>query len=337
MTLKYFKYELKKSIWPMIILTIMGSLLYIPQLIAYRLDTRPSLINITLFLINACLIVPIYEFSFLTKKRSVDYYYSLPVKRSSIVLFKLIAGFIKILISYTVVFFLGLLIIVLKENSYYILYFFVYYLVSIFVAMFLYSFISFIFVRANTIIDGILFTILINVAVLLLVLSIDKLMYDLFTIDFIVNVADLTFFQPFMLIRDFFEELIYYGSVSMVPLRASLIGKYHLFIIWFLIAIASVFGLLYSTKVDKAERAEQISNSYFGYRILIPLITVTLIYATNINPFEYISYFVIFAVIMGGILVLYIIYQRTFKLKLKYWIIFTATAIFGILLNIIFK
>jgi hypothetical protein len=105
------------------------------------------------------------------------------------------------------------------------------------------------------------------------------------------------------------------------------------YILWSIIGDLSLAGLYCGTLFDKAERAEQISNSYFGYRIVIPFYLVMIYYTIQMNPFQNGLYFVVHALILGTGLIGFIIYRRTFKLPFKYWIILSGAVIVGMLLG----
>ena len=330
----YLQYELKKSVWPIIILTIVGALIYLPILItsdfyeynSYIPETRLG--AIATFLCIICTVIPIYEFSFQKKKRSVDEFFSLPIKRAALIAVKFVSGYLKIIISYSIVFFLGLLIVLSKNINYYYGYYFLFYLSSILLAIVLYAFNAFIFSRGNSILDGILFIILYIFMVLLIIISINQLVYDLFNKFNFLESNYLTPYSPISNLTNYFDTLIRYGRLTHF-MRGSLLEG---FLIWSIIGVASLFGLFYSVKTDKAERAEQISNSYFGYRTVIPLYVILIFYATQLNISSTIN-LLFYAMIFGSGLVGFIIYRRTFKLPLKYWIILSSAFIVGIILT----
>lgn len=332
MTMRYFKYELRKSIWPTIILTILGILMYIPALASNNFLNH-SYPNINLGFIAAflgivCTVVPIYELSYLMKKRSIDEYYSLPIKRSVLITTKFLSGFLKILISYTIAFFLGLLVIIVKGHNLLIGYYFPYYLFSVIFAFHLYAFNSFIYSRANTIIDGLVFINLYSSIFIFVIGAIYRVFYDAFAYNSIFNILSSQSYSPINYLTKYYDNLIKYGS-----------GNYEImwfsYIMWSIIGVLSAFGLVYSTKIDQAERTEQISESYFGYRVLIPTYLISVILFAQLNPFDSVVTFVLVSILYGAGLVGYIIYRRTFKLPIKYWIVLSSSVLVGILVNLI--
>lgn len=334
---KYFKYELKKAIWPTIILTILGILIYIPILASSNFvrdvyyNPKTNIGTITTFLAIVCTVVPIYEFRFLMKKRSIDQLYSLPIKRESLILCKLVAGYLKILIAYSIAFFLGLLVIIMKGHSFNLQYYIPLFFMSIIFGLFLYGFNCFIFSRANTIIDGIIFIFFYIFAVFLIILFVLVFLEKLVLIENIDYYYFGFSYSPLVLINNYYDSLI--AASDFFPKNYD--NNWISYVIWIIVGITSFVGIYISPKYDKAERAEQISNSYFGYSVIIPVYLFLLIFVFEINPFRQPYQIMIIALLFGASIIGYIIYLRTFKLKLKYWIIVAIIVIVGIIASIL--
>ena len=330
---KYLIYEIKKSIWPTIILTLIGALIYIPTLMMARFvpdlynPPHPRLGTVSFVLCAFCILVPIYELSYQKKKRSIDQLYSLPIKRTTLITSKFVSGFTKIFIAYTFIFFLGLLVIISKENPFYLGYYFPFYFISVLLGLSLYAFISFIYSRANTIIDGIIFIFFYMFILLLIIRGIDQLYIDMFRTYPNTSYENFFPFSPMINLTEFYTMLIRYGGI----VSPSVVIDWVCHLIWTVIGILSIIGLIFSTKIDKAERAEQISDSYFGYRVLIPLYLVLIIYVVQLE-FYHSMIILTLALLFGAGLTLFIIYRRTFKLPWKYWIIFAGSIILGLFL-----
>lgn len=336
MKLKFFFYELKRSIWPMVILTILGLLINIPAIITEDysgLYANTNLNNFMVFLSIACVVTPVYEFAFLNKKRSIDNYYSLPLKRQSIIMFKFTCGYIKILLSYSITFFIGFMFIVIRHFNFYIEYYLSFYFLSVLLGLSLYAFFTFIYTRANSIIDGIIFIVFYLFIFTIVLNSVRELFYDLFNINFGRLFYDFSPFNPLSKLASMYDKLIKYGSLASVPGGYGIKNDWIYYLIWSIFGSAALVGLYFSPIYDKAERAEQVSNSYFGYRLIIPIGTVLFLYNLNLKPFRYASEFALIAIYAFIVLTLYIIYQRTFKLSLKYWLIYLATIIIGFVLT----
>jgi hypothetical protein len=343
MTLKYFKYEFKKSLWPIIILTVLGALIYIPTLISadflindngiFKTDTHLGLMGV--YLCIACTLVPVYEFAFLMRKRCIDEFYAMPIKRVNIMACKFFSGYVKILISYAFVYFSGMLVVLFKAQNFHMVFYLPFFLYSSLLGLAMYSFNSFIFTRANTTVDGIIFIILYIFMFLLVQTSIIQLARDF---HYVIK-TDLSYvfpYSPMINLITYYSRLIQYGTIdpNLIMMDFNHFSFSTSYTLWSIIGVLSLAGLFCGALFDKAERAEQISDSYFGYRIVIPLYLVMIYYTIQMNPFQNGLYFVIHALILGTGLIGFIIYRRTFKLPFKYWIILSGAVIAGMLLGV---
>ena len=91
---RYFIYELKKNFWPLVILTAISAGLYLVVLSYFEPVSRygensvvintPPLQTVMIELCILCIVAPILMYSFKMNKRSVDAFYSLPIKREKI-------------------------------------------------------------------------------------------------------------------------------------------------------------------------------------------------------------------------------------------------------------
>jgi ABC-type transport system involved in multi-copper enzyme maturation permease subunit len=301
--LKYFKYEFKKSLWPIIILTVLGALVYIPTLISadftlnnsiFKQDTRLGLMGVYLSIV--CTLVPVYEFSFLMKKRSIDEFFAMPIKRINIMACRFISGYVKILISYAIVYFAGMFVVFSKVNDFYMIHYLPYFFYSSLLGLALYAFNSFIFTRANTTVDGIIFIILYIFMFSLVYTSIIQMVRDF---HYVIK-TDLSFafpYTPIINLTGYYNRMIQYGTIDPAIEYLS-INRFNFstsYTLWSIIGVLSLAGLFCGALFDKAERAEQISDSYFGYRIVIPLYLVMIYYTIQMNPFQNGLYFVIHA------------------------------------------
>ena len=183
---KYFLLSLKREIPFMIFNLVVFSLSYllplgfnggfstIEEVSSYRYRYNLSTYYGFLLFVFAvyAVIVPIKTFIFLTKKKYIDSYYSLPIERKSVTLINIIVNIICVLAPFTVVFFTGSLMTLLFFNEilygYYIVLYFI--LVISFILYFMYN--SFFFTRANKLIDGVVTMIFANFVFLLLVATI---------------------------------------------------------------------------------------------------------------------------------------------------------------------
>jgi len=329
---KYIKYELKRTMWPTVIMSILGIIICVPSLISVKRYQDSAFLTSIAYFLYACVIgIVIYQFSFLMKKRSVDEFYALPLKREKIILLKFLVGYIDIAIAYTVTFFMSFISIANRfVNILNLEYFFPFYILTLLSSLGIYAFYAFIYMRGNTVIDGVIFMILYN--------FVFYLFEDVIRL-FILNVFDKYTQINFSLLPSWAFDVLIEKYASLIEnginVQTPILGGT---IFWSIIFLASLIGIYFSTKLDKAERAEQISETYFGYKILIPIYFIGTLYSLDIDssiasdPF-YISYYAIFfAISIIGM----VIYKRTFKLKLKTWILLGIYMLVAIFLSIAF-
>ena len=107
-----------------------------------------------------CFIVPAMQFSYRMKRRSVDLWYSLPIRREKLVLARTIAGLALVFVPYAVSYAAGVTIIACSENLFKMQMYVPLFFASLPMGVLLFGVNSFLFSRANTAGDGILFMLL---------------------------------------------------------------------------------------------------------------------------------------------------------------------------------
>ena len=267
------------------------------------------------YLAILCYIIPLFKFSYLHKKKQIDYYYSLPIKRKDLLNINLIIGFIQIIVPYTLIYFLGMGIVFLKTDIYHFIWYLPLYGISIYLALGLYLFNTFIYTRGNTSADGFILLVLYTFVFYLLYAAIEN--FDFVRINYNVNFdSTLITFSPFVNIGNYYNQhILYYGENQF---DGYLVDNFHWFNYVFpiILGIIGYLGLYCSFKYDKAERAEQITNSYFGYRIMIPLYYFLVFFSVVKN-----TTFEMYIILIIGYLVGEVIHYRKFKLPKKTYII----------------
>lgn len=336
MSKAYFKESFKSGIKMMLFILIIGIIIY-PLVILttqfyqdndygtfYKTTSQVGLV-IT-YLAILCYIVPIFKFSFLHKKRQIDYFYSLPIKRNNIININLLVGFLQIIIPYTIVYFLGMGLLALKTNIYHYVFYFPLYFISLYVALGVYLFNSFIFSRGNTISDGIILVILYTFVLGLFLSFLDCFKFIEIR-DSSIGIA----FVPFVNIGNYYNEFIlYYGDK---PLSGYYVNNFSNFNYFYpiILGIIGFLGLYFFTKIDKAERAEQITDSYFGYSVITPVYFVLLfVDFCARGPSIILVLLLIILYLIGEV-----IHYRKFKFPKKAYIIMASVIVGALVLRIL--
>ena len=87
-----------------------------------------------------------------------------------------------------------------------------------------------------------------------------------------------------------------------------------MFLLWAVIGVASAVGYFVSFMQKGAEKAGEISDSWFGYKLLIPLCGYSLMLL--LGEVDFIVMLIIFALMVVG----YIVYRRSFRFKVSDYI-----------------
>ena len=280
-------------------------------------DSSPILF-ITIMACILCTIIPVIEFSFKMSKISIDQMYSLPIKREKLYIAKFISGFIEILIPVSVVFIFCLLKVLFSNHMYETIYFLPYFVCLILFMFFLYSTITFFFTRGNTVIDGIINIVLIIFVVELFSSTIDSLLWG--NIRNYFDSGSCYLYSPISIISELFDNKLSAEAINKLHTMYSeyfyservTLTTYEIVsvIIFILIGIASTILFVVLNKKDKAEDSMQVSNSWFSYKVFIP-VYMSLISLLMMDGSELIGFVFLFV----GTYIAYVIYRRSLKIK----------------------
>lgn len=320
-------YEWKRILLPLCVITAIATVLFtaatlsadfvwstttydpeLDQLV--EIGTRPGnpLLNIPATILGVlCTLVPAMQYAYRMKKRSVDLWYSLPVTRTKLMLVRTLGGFALVFIPYTVSYWAGFIVTACSENLFYMVWYVPLFFASIPVGLALYGLNAFLFTRANTVGDGILFMLAWSPALIVAVLYFD----NYFRLpDYLENLLHFCSYGPINELFIIFPEAVRTGVPEVAASDAAF-----LFTLWGVLGAAAYFGLFFTAKGHPAENAGRISDSWFGYRVLIPFYLFFL--ALNVVGSSFLPSGIIdIAVLFVAGLVAYIVYRRSFRLKL---------------------
>ena len=339
---KYFVYELKKSLFVMFAITIIATAVFSILLIS-EVDDLAGGYNYNFFDLGLVVagggamsvFVPIWKLAYKMKKRSVDLYYSMPLSHTRILAVKFLVGLIVLFASFTMAYWIGTLIAMATASKYLKLLncvnFVTLYLSMIIPMAVIYALTAFIFTRANRFIDGVVFVAMTGMALgaiadcITSVMMMNEAWYDTLYEYFF----DSTYFTPFgslALIGQYFAGNMFKSNSSTVTLDA---------IEWVGIAlitalgIAAAVGLFFAERKVKAENCEQISDSYFGYKVMIPLYAfVFAISAARLS-------FVLVALVAAAAYGLSVLYKRTPKIGWVFAGIVDGAFLAGVIVSVI--
>ena len=328
--IKYLKYELKRNLLPLAVFTAVACLICAIFALTSRITSSysgtvravDSVISApTVLLCILCTLVPVQQFSFRMERRSADLWYSLPVRRKTQTFVRLLAGLILVFAPYTLAYWLQFILLMCRENVFVSVHYLSFYLASVPLGACLFGVNCFIFSRANTLWDGLLFLIGWSCALTMPFLYLNSHIYTLW--QYVPAGAFFTY-SPLSYAAEWFDSLICADNAAwreaayMLPIAAAE-------------GIGAYTGLFLTAKQAKAENAEQLSESILGYKTLIPLYIFFLAASTSPGSGE--LFYIFCTLILVGGFVAYIVYRRSFRLKkrdiIALFIVFAAGIAFA--------
>ncbi len=237
-------------------------------------DPDELLISI-IFMMIVMIVIVIFRFSSLRNPKEVDLYYALPISRQKLFLTHFIYGLFQILFVWTILYFSSFItLILITQGGYQEGWLLLIYFVVLFYLVVLYSVYTFIFLKANTIFDGIAFIILFQILFLFVSLLFTG---RLFLYGPIFN-------EPFFL-NPYFSVSglsIFLGQLSngiethqhssfMFSLPYIIVNS----VIYLSLAAFLSYYQYHHVDEIKTENIGQLSSSKLGYRFYIPAILIT--------------------------------------------------------------
>ncbi len=359
---KYFTYHMKKTVIRFVVmalfLVMMANSFTVTSYSYMGIDNvNVSLSSFSVFAIVAPAIVAALEFSQFMNRRNLDTWFSLPISRRDLFIVHFANGAIQLIVSVL----LGAVLAAVRigmEPALDLAWLFPYILCVIGAMLLLYMLYSFFFVSANNVFDGCLFM----------------------SGAFFIPLSAFSIFQKFFLaFASRNSDFGGYDTLSKIPFDGAgifsvivdLASKFTALIepsqdteiydsfyrvqtpevsipqacLWFAICIAAFMGAIYVFKTKKTEAVSGISETWFGYKILIPLCSCAILQTTAMaaasmrgenGMSEWLSLAGLIPAFIG-IFVAYVIFRRGVKFKISDLISAGVIIVFYIASFIIFK
>ncbi len=356
---KYLKHHLKKIMTVVIVFSVLGLFsVIIPTIISKRSMLpgfgeieNSNLLALAIFIFITTLIVAILEFYPLKTKKGADLYYSLPYSKKRLHLELYLKGLFQIFLIFTILYIPMFLIPLIKGYYFkYILYLPMYftYLITITVV---YTIIVFIFTRANTLIDGILFIVLFTLTPILFTNAFSVFFGNIFN--------NSTFINPFSRLDPLkvypFYPIFYTNDlfIRSVERRHELIGgginKFSFFNenlyylgLWIVVSGVFAYFLFNDPKKKAAEEVGQISNSILGYKTLIPILIFSFSYIfLDVNQMQaggyYWEVYLYLSLTIGLSILLTLLYERKFNYQSLHMILSVILPLSAFLIHFLMR
>ena len=354
---RYFLYELKKARWQLIIISAICVLLcatiaavwpmryesydYINDTYEPAINT-PMLSLVTLLGSGLCYIAPVLVYSFKMNKRCVDCYYALPLKKEKQYFVRTIIGLLLVIIPFTAAYWATFFVYLLRPNNPYNMGWFVpLYFGALFFIVCLFGYNAFAYTRANSIIDGIVFmiayeSVMILVALVPFVLSRGELFSPAYLLDFLPEWG----MEVFTLL---IEGYILKGQSALADAVYGIGVDAMTFIMPFVRGAAGYALMFFLLRKEKAEDSQQVCESWFGYKTLIPIYTSTIIglIVGLIGASSFSLSLVVFVMFAIAAFVLIIVWRRKFVFGKVGWIVYGislgAAIVLAVLVRVVFE
>ncbi len=301
-TKRYFLHHLRSVLPRLAVFTIIAVLITVMTANGEHLKYAPEHSGSAYYILTIIIgflatVLPMFEFSVFNNKRNLDTLFSLPIKRSSLSVVHIAVGFIQMFTVYTLST-VSLYIAHLDFANYYdFSYLIPYYFSILGLGTIVYFIFTFIFTRANSTLDGIVFSVFWMFNVFLVYSLADyifkfKTNFDVLMIYIPINDVT-TYFQMYTEMNNI--------SVSFYTFDKVVIAC------WVIAGMASLIATLLTFGKKKVERVGEISDSIFGYALNIPLYLVCL---TGLFDDVTATVWLTICAVIG-----YFIYRRGFRLK----------------------
>lgn len=323
MNRKYLKYLIRSRRVLLIFLFVMFLGIGLTPFLDYSYNSRSTVFSssVTISLILSCILayfLPIYLFHFIHKKRSVDMYLAMPIKRSEILNTNLLFSFSMLMIFFTA----PTLTALLLTSG--VAYFGSYLLLLLMFAIFMAALLvvnTLWFLVANNTFDGVIMIAAYTGIPILVYALVVSYVNTIVAGSPTVNVDIGVYFSPLALGAVNVSSLLswiqgqmdtYTGSYT---LEAAQLLKYTAFLVGYM--IVGLIGLKYHFISRRAERAEQLSDERFAYPLIINLYMFGVLFVLALYNVQYddMTSFILFYLIL-----LFIYIAATFVYKRKIYI-----------------
>lgn len=257
------------------------------------------------FLCILAYVLPVMEFSFFKKRINLDCAYSLPISRRVMGAVHYLTGLSILFGAFTASYLLNFILLLRWEAG--IFHFapmIPHYFLCLLLGFAMYAFMVFVFNEGNTKSDGIWFMALYSCVFMLVVLA-----FAIITEKWDTLVLAAVPWGPIDWVTTNFQYLVErfnefdsgYGSTA-----ANIVWL----IFWVIIGIAAALGFFLTFGKRRMEKTEELSDSYFGFRTLIPIYAICAMVAFRDADSILLSVIIELFAILG-----YTIYRRGFHYK----------------------
>lgn len=338
---KYFLYHMRKTVIRFIVMALFLGVIVNMTAVAERTvyNSSATYYNVSLaafaaFSLFAPAIVAGLEFAQFMNRRNLDTWYSLPISRTDLFIVHFLNGAIQLTVSLflgVIVAFIRIAICSVLEVSHLWMFFAIIWALT----MFLYMVVTFLFVCANNVFDGCIFmfgSVLFPAELYSIFLRFYiAFRYGSTRYAVLYDTGRELPFDGFGIFSMLFTATDRYGCLintrpysyvtqGMMPDPAEFSMPQVL--LWTMLSVAALAGAVLVFSKKKTENVSGLSESWFGYRTLIPVVTAaglcSTAYSAAMGMDRYMGVISMLGLIPTfiGVFVAYVIYRRGVKFKL---------------------
>lgn len=282
----------------------------------------------------SCFVLPVLEFQFFKKRRNLDCAYSLPISRTEMGIVHYVTGLLLLVIPYTCSYILNFVLMLRYPGEFYLTPLLGHYFICLVLAVCFYSVFVFVYNQANSSGDGIWFIILWSLVFLVFMMDYEVIM-DKFYNDYyrsqyqisnplmgmpLLGLSEITYEYARVVERSQWGDLnaIWTDTTTMVMM-----------VLWLVLGVASVIGFYFTFGKRGAQKTEEISESWVGYKLMIPVYAFSGMLLVYSAPGMWL-------IIEGIALVGYMIYRKGFHLQKTDWIVLACLLLFALTFGTVF-
>lgn len=234
-----------------------------------RIVPKEGLFNVfNIGILVLAFVVTLIEFSFKMMRLEAAQIYAFPIKRDKVFLAGYLTGLIEVIVPFVFGYLASTVLVINSYNEYNTQAFFLYLPFAVIALVLLYSYLSFIFCRANNLIDGIASMALSIVAFLLLGLALNK-----FLGSFSVNGFNFYYLSPIYPL-DFLTSCCNKNLLNQTKEFETM--EFIFLGVWILIEILTIGFMSFYNRRIKSEDIMNESNSIYCYKVFLAIGTVCL-------------------------------------------------------------
>ena len=324
---RYFLHRLRSTTFRSIVLAVITAIVtfvgvsntaHFQYDVTYRSSESGLAVSVYLALV-ILIVIPMLETAELKKQRSLDLLFAFPITKSQLAVAHYLSGLCQVIFLNAVSVAASVLAHMSKGFGGISFLVIPAVVCMLPVIICLYSVVVFLFSQGNTVGDGVVFTFGVPLAIYNTLWVIFKVLENFGEARVWLRYN----FDSYPKFCNFIDML----GIPVSPFNSLITGNEFRFesswtpyvtvryVIWAILAIACVVGFVYYTRTFRAEKAGDISDSVFGYKVLIPLFAMNMVFEIWLRGAKIFGYEVDIVLILVAMAIGYFIYRRSFRIK----------------------